>query len=345
MLMMALEGNNLDVALSALAILGTVFSRRHLDYLRRHWIEFPSRYAIERWLLPRLGMEPMAIRNLCQNGWPKVAALSLSRAGADEVATIPWSPRNNSDGSDLLEEYARESQPLLLKNYVSPPEGGFWTLEWIKQVAGETTVTIRVGDYESELGDARMVPMRLGAFIESLLGNAALSFGEQLPNGLRPYLGDSPLPRLDQYLSAPRYIGTVVGATRYWMGSSARTAMHCHQSYDFFVQQLVGHRKFILLPPHQALLAGFWPRNPNIAITTYDPFRTDPAQAEEMPDVTPIIVDLEPGDALLLPGFWFHAVEVSEPSLSAVVSSENMPAAVGGGPRDTWRERPWARGW
>lgn len=340
MIEMMLDGNHLVIAMSALAISDTVFSRSHLDYLRRHWVDNPLRYAAERWVLPRFGMKPMMIRNLCQKGWPRVAALTLSRPHEDQIAVI-----DAPDSPDLLEEYARKAQPVVLKGHVPAPAGGAWTLEWVKQIAGDTSVTIRVGDYETELGDARMVPMRLGAFIDFLLGKAALPCGKPLPNGLQPYLGDSPLPILDQHVSAPDFIGRAAGVARYWMGTSARTAMHCHQSYDFFVQQLIGRRRFILLPPHQALLAGFWPRNPNIAITSYDPFRADAEHDDGMPQVTPIHVDLEPGDALLLPGFWFHAVEVSEPSLSVVVSSENMPAAVGGGPRKSWQERPWARGW
>ncbi|HKT84662.1 MAG TPA: cupin-like domain-containing protein [Novosphingobium sp.] len=342
---MMVDSAHLALAASTLTISATVFNRRHLDYLRRHWVEAPSRYVVDRWVLPRFGMKPMTIRNLCQKGWPTVAALTLPRADDEQVASIRWDRGQDSDGSDLLEEYARQSRALVLKDYVSPPKGGSWTLEWVRQVAGDSDVTIRVGDYQAELGDARMVPMRLGAFIDSLLGHSPFPGRKPTPGALLPYLGDAPLPLLDQYLAAPRFIGKAAGVARYWMGSSARTAMHCHQSYDFFVQQLVGRRSFILLPPHQALLAGFWPRNPNIAITAYDPFRTDPEHAEAMRYVRPIHVDLEPGDALLIPGFWFHAVEVAEQSLSAVISSENMPAAVGGGSRRAWQERPWSRGW
>jgi hypothetical protein len=338
-------GHSLPVFAANVSVLGTMFNRRYLGYLHRHWIEFPSRFVMERWVLPRLGMEPMTIRNLCQKGWPTVAALTSWRNGED-IDCLEWDTRHNSDGSELFEQHARESSPLLLKNYVSPPaEGADWSFDFVKEVAGDSKVTIRVGDYESDLGDARMVPMKLGKFIDTVVGRTDFPQAPRLPGGLKPYLGDSALPLLDRHLKVPRFIGRVKGATRYWMGSGARTAMHCHQSYDFFVQQLVGRRRFILLSPHQALLAGFWPRNYNIAITAYDPFAAEDAADEKTRQVHPIYVDLEPGDALLLPGFWFHAVEVSEPSLSAVMASETMPAAVGGGSRQPWRERPGARGW
>jgi hypothetical protein len=346
MIASALGGHGLPLLAGNVAALGSMFNRRYLGYLHRHWVEFPSRYVMERWVLPRLGLEPMTIRNLCQKGWPTVAALTSKRTGAEPIARLEWDARANSDGSELFEQHARESSPLLLKNYVAPPaEGSAWSFDFVKHVAGGAKVTIRVGDYESELGDAQMVPMKLGAFIDTVVGKADFPHTGRARGGLKPYLGDSALPLLDKYLSVPRFIGRIAGATRYWMGSGARTAMHCHQSYDFFVQQLVGRRRFILLPPHQAMLAGFWPCNYNIAITTYDPFAEDHEAAEAERQIDPIYVDLEPGDALLLPGFWFHAVEVNEPSLSAVMASETMPAAVGGGSRQPWRERPWTRGW
>jgi hypothetical protein len=82
------------------------------------------------------------------------------------------------------------------------------------------------------------------------------------------------------------------------------------------------------------------------------------AHVVTLPDVSQVTVsggdvtidltsDLGPGDALLLPGFWFHAIKLSAPSLSASrFVRSRMPAALGGGPTRPWQEAgPFVHGW
>lgn len=305
----------------------------------------PLRYALNRWVLPRLGSEPLAIKNLNQKAWPTVAALTSERTYTDQIECVEWEPTNNSDGTDLLEEYARASRPLVLKNYAFPDVGGAWTLEWIKQVAGDTMTKIRVGDYASAPGDPEIVPMQLGEFIDYILGQSAFPQPDRLVDGLGPYLGNAPLSLLDEHLPSPRFLGDAPG-THYWLGSSgSQTPLHCHQHGDFLIQQLVGNRKFVLVPPHEALLVGCLPVNLNICTATFDPFDDDPDRFPGSDHIHSLHAELEPGDALLLPGFWFHAVQIEGSSMSATRSRNSMPAVIGGGPLQPWREPPIGRGW
>ena len=95
----------------------------------------------------------------------------------------------------------------------------------------------------------------------------------------------------------------------------------------------------MLVPPHEALLVGYVPHNINIGMAAFDPFAPDRAQFPAADDILILDIDLGPGDALLLPGFWFHTVEISAPSLSASrFARSRMPAALGGGPTRPWTE-------
>lgn len=324
-------------------LLNTSFNNKYLGYLVRHWVQHPTRYALDRWVMPRLGVEPHTVRNLCQKAWPTVAALTSDNWDKSAYDCIEWDAAANSDGTTLLEEYARKSRPLLLKNYAFSHGIKPWTFDYVKEIAGEAIAKIRVGEYDSEFGDPEMVSMRLGHFVDYVVGKTKFPLPGREVNGLKPYMGNNRMPLLDKHLPVPRFVGDTPG-THYWMGSSARTPLHCHQQGDFFIQQLVGERTFILVPPHEALLVGFLPVNLNIGTATFNPFEGEANRSGSADKVHPIRIDLKPGDALLLPGFWFHAVQITGPSLSATSASNLMPAAIGGGSMQPWRERRWERG-
>jgi len=322
-----------------------IFRKSYLRYALNRWVLQHLRYALNRWVLPRLGNEPLAIKNLSQKAWPTVAALNSERTYTDQIECIEWEPARTSDGTDLLEDYARTSRPLLLKGYATSSIGGSWALEWVKQVAGATMAQIRVGNYASAPGGPEIVLMRLADFVDYLLGQSAFPHPDRLVDGMGPYLGNMPIPHLDEYLPCPRFLGEAP-STLFWLGNAgARTPLHCHQHGDFLIVQLIGHRRFVLIPPHEALLVGYLPVNINISTAAFDPFRPDRDQFPGMDHIHRLRVDLEPGDALLIPGFWFHAVQIAEPSMSATRSRNSMPAAIGGGPLQPWRTRPFSRGW
>ena len=84
------------------------------------------RYALYRWVLPRLGHEPLAIKNLSQKAWPTVAAFTSARQYTDQIECIEWESKGGDDGSDLLAEYTRTSRALVLKGYAASSMGTSW---------------------------------------------------------------------------------------------------------------------------------------------------------------------------------------------------------------------------
>ena len=176
-----------------------------------------------------------------------------------------------------------------------------------------------------------------------------------LIEGIGPYVGNQQIPELADQLPCPEWFvsrsdsdDSPSDVTTFWLGSAeAMTPLHCHHFCDTFVIQLIGRRTFKLIPPHQALLVGYMPQNINIGMAAFDPYAPDRAQFPGADHILSFDIDLGPGDALLLPGFWFHTVKLSAPSLSAsrFVRSK-MSAALGGGPTQPWRDAgSFVRGW
>ena len=314
-------------------MLGDTFRKSHL------------RYALSRWVLPRLGNEPLAIKNLSQKAWPKVAALTSARQYTDQVEGIAWGPKGDDDGTRLLNEYAETSRPVVLKGYGHASPCASWTLERVKDEVGETKVPVRVGGYASAPGDPEVVTMRVSDFIDYLLGRSAFPHTERLVDGMGPYLGNMVLPALARQLPRPRFFPQTSG-TNFWLGGAgSRTPLHCHQHSDALLLQLIGRRSVMLVPPHQALLVGYMPVNVNICTAVFDPFAPDRHQFPGTDLVHSLRCELEPGDALLIPGFWFHAVRLAGPSFCGTLSHTMMPAAIGGGPVRPWRTCTYSRGW
>lgn len=303
------------------------------------------RYALNRWVLPRLGNEPLAIKNLSLKAWPKVAALTSARQYTDQVECIEWESKADDDATDLLAEYAQTSRALLLKGYAASRIDASWTLERVQRDVGGITAQVRVGDYASAAGDPEYVTMRVADFIDYLLGRSAFPNPERLVDGMGPYLGNMRIPALTEQLPAPRFFSDSAFIS-FWLGTAGScTPLHCHQHGDVLILQLVGRRRLVLVPPHQAPLLGYMPVDVNLCTAAFDPFAPDRDQFPGMDLIHQLHCELEPGDALLIPGFWFHAIRLEEPSLSTSYFGGSMPAAIGGGSVRPWRTSAYSPGW
>lgn len=314
-------------------MLGDTFRKSHL------------RYALSHWVLPRLGTEPLATKNLSQKAWPTVAALTSSHDYADQIESIDWESKGDDDGTDLLEDYARTSRAVVLKGYAASSTEASWTLERVKEEVGDVILPVRVGDYVSAPGEPESVMMRVADYVDYVLGQAAFPHPGRLVDGMSPYLSNMHIPAIAKQLPCPRFFGKAINTT-FWMGmAGSSTPLHCHQHGDVLILQLVGRRRVMLAPPHQALLVGYVPVNVNVCTAEFDPFASDQHQFPGTDGIHRLHYELEPGDALLIPGFWFHAIQLAEPSLSASHFRTTMPAAIGGGPVGPWRTRSYSRGW
>jgi len=299
------------------------------------------RYALYRWVLPRLGAEPLAIKHLFQEAWPQVSALTAARDYSNGVEVVHWDSNGDDDGSEALREYGEASCPVVIKGF----HDAKWTLGWVKQQIGDIEAAVRVGDYASAPGEPESVVMKVAEFIDYISGKGKFPYPDRLADGVGPYIGNMDFPGLANQLPRPKSHPKTT-TTNFWLGGAdSQTPLHCHQHGDAFVMQLIGRRSVMFVPPHQAPLVGCVPVNVNICTASFDPFSPDPERFPGADLVHAVRADLEPGDALLIPGFWFHAIKLDAPSMSATLDREQMPWSLGGGPVDHWKNLEYSRGW
>ncbi len=305
------------------------------------------KHELFRRVLPTLQYEPYAIRHLSYEAWPTIAALTAKQDFSKGLESVDWRGINlPDDGSEMIQALARSSTPLILRNYADSCPAASWSMDTLKSEFGREKVTVRAGDYISEFGQPRNISMQLGDFIDYLHGRAEFPRQNLLVDGLDPYVGNQLMPALANQLPRPDFFSPPQSADKskrdlvtFWLGSSnAKTPLHCHHFCDTFVIQLIGRRSFTLIPPHQALMVGYMPQNINIGMAAFDPYAPDRDKFPSADDIDIFDIDLGPGDALLLPGFWFHAVKLTAPSMSGSrFVRSRMPEALGGGPTRPWR--------
>lgn len=302
------------------------------------------RYATFRWIMPSLGHDPLFHMNLAERAWPRVAAMTASRKYTDRIESIDCAANSPVDEySDELQEHASNSRPFVLRGYIDKDK---WELEQVKKEAGDSINNIRVGHYDEATDDPDVIRMRLADFIDHISGQSEFLREDLLADEKGAYLANEAIPSLAKRLPVQSIFPDTDSGKLFWLGSSSRSPLHCHQNCDVLLVQLVGNRKVMLVPPHQASLVGCIPRNYNVCSAKFDPFEPDqqPSLATDL--IHRLYCELNPGDALLIPGFWFHAVRVTEPSFAvSLFNKHEMPLAVGGGPRGPWQKRSYAQGW
>jgi hypothetical protein len=114
-----------------------------------------------------------------------------------------------------------------------------------------------------------------------------------------------------------------------WIGGKGVAANFHYDAQSNFYLQIYGKKRFILAPPESFYAMHVFPRmhscdrQSQIIWEEFDSVKQLKRKYSEHLSTPLLVVDLEPGDLLYLPSFWFHRVEsLSVVSISANVWSE-----------------------
>jgi hypothetical protein len=186
-----------------------------------------------------------------------------------------------------------------------------WDLDRLARRVPAVPVTLVVGD--RELGETRFEEMSLPAYLRALDANDPALQGRYL----KEFDLLHTVPELRNDLRAEElFPRRAVTSSTTWIGPvGARTGLH-HDLLDNTAVQLIGCKRFRLLPPGSVTQARGWAARydkwARLSVLSAEEViaRTDARDAPEL-----LTVDLDPGDVLHVPAGWWHEVENLSPGV------------------------------
>ena len=218
--------------------------------------------------------------------------LALDRA-------VPVYDMRTGSREDFIERFVNENTPVVVKG-LSDVE--HWSIDWLLRNYGDTDVLftdlVTGRDYEAPLRDIEN-PDESGKV--PYLHNSGRIF-EQHPHLIRDLAIDRLRPVDGDSFAQQVFIGTKRGT-----GS----AFHCAGIVNLFYQ-LEGCKRWTLVHPEYTFLLypylsrGNWYQTSLVGVPRTDRDYADVPLYRYCPRFT---VDLEKGDVLLIPSWWYHAVD------------------------------------
>lgn len=224
-----------------------------------------------------------------------------------------------------------------------------WTFRRLAERFGDLKIPVRQSDDEfavffgnSKIARARAM-MGFGDYVRGI--------ADVTPSGSRPpyagsldILGDPALaPRLGGLLAACPFPDWMPRRDsdeyRIWIGALGQRSTIHNDSYHNFNVQILGQKRFLLFSPdQQALLSpkflhrGLWS-------SPIDPEAPNLERYPQFARARGYVCELQPGDILFIPRFWWH-------SARAVTASLNINRWVFGAPSEApwWHQQPEVRG-
>ena len=222
--------------------------------------------------------QPCVIRGLVAD-WPLVQAAT----------------RSDADAVSYLQRFANPALPAVAT--IAPPQAGGRIF------------------YDASLRgfDFRREQIPLGVALDTLL-----KYGDQ-PDPPLIYLGattlETYLPDLDAANGVD--LGGREALASIWIGNRSRVPVH-QDLPDNLACVAAGRRRFLLFPPTQLANLYIGPLDVTPAgqpVSLVDPLAPDLARYPKFAEAWDhaVVADLGPGDAIFMPGMWWHHIEALDP--------------------------------
>lgn len=233
----------------------------------------------------------------------------------------------------FLKNYYYENVPVVLEKAVKHWPAMKWTPELLKARVGNAKVQVQFGresdkDYERNSATLRRT-MRMADYID-------LVRATEKSNDFYMTAGNWPESKhafIDLYKDIRNiedgYLhesGTMEQGFL-WVGPAGTiTPLHHDLSNNLFVQ-VYGRKRFILIPSTQIKDC----YNNDYVYCDVDIFNIDYEKFPNLKNATILDFVLNPGEVLLIPNCWLHAVEAIDTSISLTFTNFNAENTLGGG--------------
>lgn len=235
---------------------------------------------------------------------------------------------------DFLKEYYNENVPVILTDAIKKWPARKWTPQLLKERLGDAMIEVQFGreadpDFERNAVQLRRA-MRMGDYIDLVLST-------EKSNDFYMTAGNLPKSK-HAYAELYQDIGNIrdgylndagkMDSAFLWVGPAGTlTPLHHDLTNNLFVQ-VYGRKRFILIPPLQIGQC----YNRDYVYCDVDIFNIDYDKYPDMQNATMIDLTLNPGETLLIPNCWLHAVEALDTSISITFTNFTGPNYIDGYP-------------
>ena len=252
-------------------------------------------------------------------------ALARQFRQSNAVHSIPVVER--IEPRQFFDEYYFANRPVLLRGLMSTWTAlTTWTPQYFADRFGDVEVEVQADRDTDSLYDVRFEDHRRRMPLADFVARIPSAGNDLYLTGKNDLLRLPAFASLHHDFDHPQGIldAKTGPVPRLWMGgASTITPLH-HDSSNILFGQVYGHKRVRLIPPCEI-------GNLASATTCFSAIDIDNPDFERFPafrDVTVLETVVAPGELLLLPIGWWHAVRSLEPSIS--LSFQNF--AVRGGP-------------
>lgn len=248
--------------------------------------------------------------------------------GHHTIPTTPLDRRRGLSREEFERDYLRAGRPVLIDDG-APDWARRWTMESLAERHGDVVVHATGEFVSSGRGEPAHQDMALRELIDRITRAAQPIF--RLVTGF-PHAGhgddfDKVLPALaGEYIAdAPyrRFFASEVLHHMLWMHPVGnRSTFHHDHVFDNVNIQVVGRKRWILLPPDAFRLlypVGGWQ-------SPINPFDPDLEKYPRFAGVSGLSCEQGPGEVVFVPKYWWHCVETVETSinLTTFVETRNV---------------------
>lgn len=232
------------------------------------------------------------------------------------------------DASEFFQQYVRPCRPVVIEGLLDG-SGAFerWDLTYLRERIGQRRIPVEIPQRKNIFGD----PANGGVQYEWTTFSEFLDDVEHRPpTAPRRYLAQldfqKAFPELEPDLPKPACLDYIYCAkTAMWIGAGNQVTPLHYDMYDNIMFMIQGRKTWTLVSPEET--PNVYPRGfPSAFYSQVDVENPDLRQFPAFADAHPLVVELERGDALFVPGGWWH--HVRSHGLNIAVNTMWLPPVI-----------------
>ncbi len=238
---------------------------------------------------------------------------TLSNSNMKQVSVVKLLPKEVCQNFD---------EPLIIKESTTNWSAlDKWNWNYLKQLAGDRTVKLVVGNREQH--DTKFREMKFGEYIDKYL---ASENHEEEKLYLKEFDLFQEFPQLKDDVDYKSFFPWYVTPGKFaWIGEkSTVTGLH-YDVFDNFLVQIYGRKKLFMFANRDIDKQYYKNKfDYGARLSSIDAFNPDYERFPLFRSVEPLVVELFPGDVLYIPKGWWHQVK----SLDATISIANFMVTI-----------------